>query len=113
MTCSGLDCLATLIPLALGGLVALSGLITLDGEQKLQFIPLTKDDAIKIGATEEERQSFNSELDQANTLLTEVTDQITAMDNATVEDSARIWTEVRDLVSPATYSAMLKIVSRK
>jgi hypothetical protein len=112
-TCVDLGCLAVLFPIAVGGAVALAGLVTLDGEQNLQFKSLSQADAMKIGATTYEMQSFNSELDQANILLTDVSEQINNMKNATVEDSVRIWDEVRGLVSPSTFSAMQKIVSQK
>lgn len=112
-TCVDLGCLAVLFPMAVGGAVALVGLVTLEGEQEIQFKALSKADAAKIGASESERLQFNSELDQANILFAEVSEQVASIKNATVEDSANIWEEVKDLVSPETFSTMQKIVSQK
>jgi hypothetical protein len=89
------------------------GVIVLDGEQQLLFNQVNPKDTAKLGLTSEEVQSFNEELDQANMLLSDVTLELTKMNKPSSQDSAKLWNEMKDLVSPATFSAMQKIASQK
>lgn len=112
-TCVDLGCLAVLFPIMAGGIVAVAGLITLDGEQEMQFMALNQTDAARIGVSESERVSFNEEIDQANMMMTDVAVEMTKLSNPTAQDSLNAWNQVKDLVSPQTFAAMQKIVSQK
>ncbi len=112
-TCQDLGCLAVLFPLMGGAIVGAAGLITLDGEQELQFQSLDRVSAKKIGVSEIERRTYNNEIDQANMLLSDVSVEISKLKDPSVLDAARLWEEVSSLVSPATFTTMQKIVSQQ
>jgi hypothetical protein len=112
-TCVDLGCLAVLIPIFAGGVVSIAGLITLDGEQAMQFSSLTSAQGAKMGVSESERAIYNNELDQANLILSQVSEEVSALQDAQVSDSVRLWEEVKDLVSPETFGVMQKIVLQK
>ncbi len=97
-----------LLPLFSGAL----GLIVLEGEQTVGFRPLNSVEATKIGLSQEEILSFHEELDQANMLLSDVSVEMSKITEPTAQDSANAWNSVKDLVSPATFSAMIKIASQ-
>lgn len=111
--CHNDGCLAMLAPIILGAIAMGIGLVVLDGEQQIVFQEVDSSAAKKLGLTEEERQSFNTELDEANMLLSDVNAQVAELRNPTSRDSARIWNVMKDLVSPATFSAMVKIAGQK
>ncbi len=108
-TCSEIGCIVGIIPLAFAAI----GLLVLEGEQEMEFQSINAQSAAKIGLTEEERLSFNEELDQANMLLEEVDAKMSQLKYASPQDSVNAWNSVKDLVSPATFSAMIKIASQK
>ncbi len=112
-TCVDMGCLAVLFPLAIGGVIGIAGLITLEGEQELQFTALDRVAAQRIGVSDAERVAFNEEIDQANILISDVSHQLSTIENLTVEDSASLWDSMRSFVSPETFSAMQKIVSQR
>ncbi len=90
------------------------GTILLDGEdgQSVQYTALDKVSAEKLKMTEAERLSFNAEIDQANSLVAEVSAELSHIENATAKDSAAIWSNMKDLVSEETMNAMIKINSQ-
>jgi hypothetical protein len=110
--CTG-DCVAGAIPLFLGGLVAAVGLVILDGEQRVEFKSLSAKEANKLGLSAAEKESFNEELDQANTLLEQVASEISESKDANPENAAQIWAEYQNMVNPLTFSAMQKIAIQK
>ncbi|MFL5783592.1 MAG: hypothetical protein ACJ76H_03210 [Bacteriovoracaceae bacterium] len=101
------------IVVLLGVPVVLIGLVVLDGEQQLSFRELNNNEAAKIGVSAQELAVYNSEIDQANMLLSNVKEDLSAINNPTEKDSINAWSSVRDLVSPETYSVMQKIASQK
>lgn len=111
--CSELGCLIGIIPFIAGAAVAAIGVVILDGEQSIEFQALDKAAAAKLKLSEVERLSFNEELDQANMLLADVSAEMSKIAKPTAQDSVNAWNEVKDLVSPATFSAMQKIASQK
>ncbi len=110
-SCEGLGCLGVLIPMMVGGIVAGVGLITLEGEQVLEFQPISAEIASKLGISRSDREIFNDEVDQANMLMKDVSSALS--EKASVEESVTIWEEMKSFVSPATFSVMQKIVTQK
>ncbi len=111
--CSDLGCLIGIIPFIAGAAVAAIGVVILDGDQTIEFQTLNKAAAARLKLSEVERQSFNEELDQANMLLADVSAEMSKIAKPTAQDSVNAWNDVKDLVSPATFSAMQKIASQK
>ncbi len=103
---------AGLTVLLLGPLVLL-GLVILDGEQQVEFRELSKAEAAKLEVSASELSVYNSEVDQANMLVADVKAELSKIEKPSAEDSASAWSKVKDLVSPATFSVMQKIVSQK
>lgn len=99
--------------LILGIPVILLGLVVLEGEQEVQFRELNNAEASKIGITNDELEVYNSEIDQANMLIADVKAELSKIKKPTAKDSSAAWNDVKDLVAPATYAAMQKIVSQK
>jgi hypothetical protein len=97
-----------------GGLLALIGVIVLDGEegQKVSFRELTPKTAHQVGVTESERLNYNSELDQVNFILSEVESDMAKMKKPTAQDSQKVWSQYKDMVSSKTFSAMTKISTK-
>ena len=87
------------------------GLIVLDGEQDIAFSELSASEASRLGVSEAELATYNSEIDQANMLMADVKSELSKLEKPTAQDSVKAWSAVRDLVSPATYATMQKIVS--
>ena len=101
------------ITILIGSPIILLGLIVLEGEQEVQFRELTPSEAAKIGISGDELAVYNSEIDQANMIMGDVKSELSKIERPTAQDSAAAWNNVRDLVSPATYSTMQKIVSQR
>ncbi len=106
-TCEG-GVVAGLLGITMIGL----GVILLDGEQEIQFSTLNSKQARALGISAAELSSFNSEIDQANFLMSYVKDEVVGLKTTNFEESAKIWNEVKDQVSPETFSAMAKISSQ-
>ncbi len=104
--CSGLTIL-------LLGPIVLLGLVVLDGEQQVEFRELNKAEAAKLEIAASDLATYHSEIDEANMLVAEVKTELSKIEKPTSEDSAAAWGKVKDLVSPATFSVMQKIVSQK
>lgn len=87
------------------------GIVMLDGKEgrTMEFTSISKAAATKLGVTESERVSYNSELDQVNFLLSEVNEQIKSSPKKDVKTSKQAWESVEDLVSVETFSTMQKI----
>lgn len=93
--------------------IILLGLVILDGEQQVEFRELSKAEAAKLEVSSAELSVYNSEVDQANMLVADVKAELSKIAKPSAEDSASAWSKVKDLVSPATFSVMQKIVSQK
>ncbi len=98
--------------LILGPLVLL-GLVILDGEQQVEFRELSSVEAVKLEVSANDLAVYNSEVDQANMLVADVKAELSKIEKPSSEDSASAWSNVKELVSPATFTVMQKIVSQK
>jgi hypothetical protein len=104
---------ATLV-LGIYGLVAIGvGAMVLDGEQHMEFAPVTPAQAAKLHLTKAEMNAYNSEVDQVNALADMIGEDLGRMENPTNEDSANAWNDVKDTLAPQTFSALAKIVTAK
>ncbi len=98
------------ILIAMGSIAVGSvGLIVLDGEEGYAFAELDQVHAAKLGVTNEERLSFNSEIDQVNMLAAHVDRELSQIKNPTAEDSEALWSTVTDAVAPETLKAMQRV----
>lgn len=107
----GHECRGLMVLIA--GIVLLPGLLVLDGEQGIEFKELTTREASHLGITASALEIYNSEVEQANMLMAEVTSELSRIEKPTEADSKVAWNNVKDLVSPATYSVMQKIASQQ
>jgi hypothetical protein len=110
--CTGSGCMANLGPWILGGIIGLFGLVILDDEQTAAYTPLNIREAKKIGISPVELQNFNNEVDQINALAAYVDTELSRMNKPTKEDSAALWSEVKDTLSPEAFSALVKVTSQ-
>lgn len=110
--CQAESCLGNLGPMMLGGLIALLGLVILDDKQTVAYTILNTADARKAGLNPIELQSFNAEVDQINALAAYVDSELERMNKPTKEDSAALWSEVKDTLSPEAFSGLVKVTSQ-
>ena len=91
--------------------IAVVGIITLDGEggQKLAFAEITPKQAKLLGVTNEEKQIFNSELDMANQVFSQVTSELDRMEKPKAQDAKALWEQYESMLSVETVSVMKKI----
>ncbi len=80
-----------------------------DGTTGLEFSTMTEADQVKLGVTAAEAQSFNSELEQVNLIMREVTTNLNHLEKPTVEDTAREFANFDGLLSEKTLKALEKI----
>lgn len=88
------------------------GLLVLDGEQGISYSPVSLKDATRLGLSAEELNSFNQEIDQVNALASYVDSEVAQMKDATEDDAAEIWKDVKNEVRPETFSALVKITKQ-
>lgn len=96
----------------LGILGAVLGLVILDDTQTVAFSPLARSEARNLKLTELEYNSFNAEVDQINALAAFVDSELERMSKPTKEDSAALWSEVKDALSPEAFTALVKVTSQ-
>jgi hypothetical protein len=89
--------------------VAVIGLVVLDGEQEVKFGSLTKAEAGKLQFTTSEFQAYNAELDQLNSLASYVDEEVARDGKVSAEESASLWSELKDAVSPEAFTALVKV----
>lgn len=91
--------------------IAVVGIVTLDGEggQKIQFAELSQKEAKLLGVTAEEKRIFNSELDMANQVFTQVTTDLDRMEKPQAKDAKALWEQYESMLSVETVSVMKKI----
>lgn len=111
-SCDGFSCLGIAVWVAMGIAVTTIGLVILEEEGSLEFRALSAPDAKKLKITEEERLSFNAELDQINALADYVDLELEKLDSEDPYVAADIWNEVKDVLSPASFSALGKVSSQ-
>ncbi len=97
----------------IGAPIILIGLVLLDGEQEVGFRELSGIEATALDISRAELALYNSEIDQANMLIAEVQTELSKIAKPTAQDSQNAWSDVKELVSPATYGVMQKIASQK
>ncbi len=90
----------------------LAGFVILDGEQELTYKELSQEQSNKLNMTELERLSFNAEIDQVNATVSFVANELAEMEDPRSEDSIRIWKDVKDLLSPEAFSALIKVTGQ-
>lgn len=97
-----------------GFIVFILGIVMLDGEngQEMAFSQVNKEEGQKIGLTEAERLSYNAELDQVNFMLEDVNATLSTMEKPRLEDSAKVWQDLKPMVSDLTFSAIQKISAK-
>lgn len=88
------------------------GLIVLDEDKTVSFSALTATDARNLGISLETAAIFNAELDQANAMFAYVSEEMTASKTQTNEESVALWNDVKESVSPETFSTMVKIAEK-
>ncbi len=93
--------------------IVLLGLVVLDGEQQVAFRELNSTEAATLNVSASDLAAYHSEIDQANMLVADVKAELSKIEKPSAADSASAWGKVKDLVSPATFSVMQKIVSQK
>lgn len=110
------DPLDALFKYLIGGIVTAAilgvGFIILDGEQTVQYGPLSVQDAAGLGISENARDQYNAEIDQVNALVGHVDAELAHMDKATVEDSAAVWGSVKDAVTVQTFQVMQAVTAQ-
>lgn len=91
--------------------IAVVGIITLDGEggQKLAFAELSPKQAKVLGVTKEETAIFNSEIDMANQVFTQVTSDLDRMEKPKAQDAKALWEQYESMLSVETVNVMKKI----
>lgn len=110
--CKDSGCLANLGPFILGSIIGLFGLVILDDEQAVAYTTLSSAEGKKAGLNQVELQSFNAEVDQINALAAYVDSELERMNKPTKEDSAALWSEVKDTLSPEAFSGLVKVTSQ-
>lgn len=92
-------------------IVAAVGIVTLDGEggQKLAFAELSPKQAKVLGVTKEETAIFNSEIDMANQVFTQVTSELDRMEKPQPKDAKALWEQYESMLSVETVNVMKKI----
>lgn len=91
------------------------GLLLLDGEegQQVAFSTLDLEQAAEIGVTKSELKIYNSEIDEANMLMAQVTQELAVQEDASPEQAKKLWDELSDSVAPATFKVMQKIAQQE
>ena len=97
----GCDAGACMVGLVLGGML---GLVLLEEKGKAEFSTLTKEDTQRLGLDPVSVAIFNTEVDEANILLSEVSSQMKKF--STQEDAKKAWADLKEYVSPETIEVM-------
>lgn len=95
---------ACVVGLVLGGML---GLVLLEEQGNVHFSELSNAQAESLGIDKRSQMIFNSELEEANILLSEVAGQMKK--HSTQSEARAAWNELKDYVSPETFKVMQKI----
>ncbi len=90
--------------IVLGGVL---GLVILDEEGIPEFSQISYGEGIELGASEADIEIYNSEIEEANLILQEISVSIKKQD--TTDDVQEAWTQYESLVSPSTLKVMRAI----
>lgn len=87
------------------------GILVLDGEenQGIYFAEITKEESETRGITSSERESYNSQIDELNLILDEVSSKLAAVKEPTLEASKDFWAEYAVYIHADTKSAINKL----
>lgn len=98
----------------LGLCYIIGGLLILDSPGEVAFAALTENQAAALAITDEERDAYNSELDELNavrqSVKSELDERAEKGEKITVGISKKAWLKHFAEVSPASFSAAQKIV---
>lgn len=107
------ECGSTTIAIGIYGILgAILGLVILDDEQTVAYTTLSSKEAMKAGLNPFELRGFNTEIDQINALAAFVDTELERMQKPTKEDSANLWREVKDSLSPEAFSGLIKVTNQ-
>ncbi|EQC46875.1 hypothetical protein [Bacteriovorax sp. Seq25_V] len=105
-SCDSGECLG---PLFLGVSI---GLVILDeGTGKIEFNTIDPSKAQELGLKKFEVLIFNSEIEEANAILSEVISMVN--ETTTTEEASQIWEEYESSLSPETFNVMKALVAQK
>lgn len=105
-SCDGGTCVVGLFL----GLVV--GVVLLDEESgSIEFDQISSDLAKKLELSKLDMEVYNSEIEEANMIFSEVQSQLTG--ESSVEESQELWSEYSDFLSPETFKVMKKLASQK
>ncbi len=97
-------------PVILGGIAFYAGLVILDEENgAVSFTQVDELTVAKLKLDPTKVVIYNSEIEEANVLLDEVSSSLNA--DSTVEEAKELWSELSDLVSPETFEIMQDLVT--
>lgn len=97
----------------LGAVAEFFGVIVLeDGSTTMEFSPVSPGDFLRLSITQEEAETYNSELDQINFITQQVTADLNQIEKPTVADSANAFKKYKSLLSPESYKVMAKISAK-
>lgn len=98
----------------LGALIGLPGIIVLSAEsgQKVQLAELSQWEAAKLKISDQERNQFNQEIEEANIIIDDINQSLNQLENPSYEDSFKLWSEKKDSLNPLTLSVINKILNQ-
>jgi hypothetical protein len=88
------------------------GVVVLEDGNSISYVSLSPADAHKIGLSQSELQSYINDLEEINALTTHVSSELASISNPTIEESAAVWTSVKEAVSADTFSALVKVTAQ-
>lgn len=91
--------------------LTLLGLVILEDDQSANFSPLTQEAARKLQISPKELKAYNDEIDELNSLAQFVDSNITREGKEGLQESAALWGDIKDAVSPEAFSALVKVMS--
>ncbi len=97
--------------LLMGGITATVGLIALDGQQG-QTVSLTSIDnklAAELNISEHEQAMYNSELEELNFIMTEVSEEISRFNKPTVREAKDVWARFENVISPESMKVLTQL----
>lgn len=108
LTTGSSDDLGTSLLMAFWGFIAGAvGLTLLDGEEAMEFAELSTKDALSLGITPEEREAFNTEIDQVNAVAEAVSAELP--EKPTADDAKVLWAHYGESLHPQALIATTKV----
>ncbi len=88
------------------------GLIILDGEQKAEFSELSTETALDLNISENEREIYNSEVEQVNAIAREIGSELAKQGSESAELARDMWIELGTELSPETMKTVIAIAQQ-